>query len=153
MCVFFCEYFSSHSSRARARCELTGLGDSQVKGFLEFHQRTEDKPTTITGEISGLEPSSKHGLSIQVFGDLSDGFASMGGHFNPMGKNHGGPGDEERHVGSLGNIEADAEGVAKVLIEDKLVKLIGPYVSATLTKLPDFLLLSLIYAFLTLSLK
>ena len=39
-------------------------------------------------------------------------------------------GDEERHVGSLGNIEADAEGVAKILIEDKLVKLIGPYVSA-----------------------
>lgn len=33
---------------------------------------------------------------------------------------------EERHVGSLGNIEADAEGKANVFIEDKVVKLIGP---------------------------
>lgn len=43
-----------------------------------------------------------------------------------VGKNHGAPTVEERHVGSLGNIEADADGKATVFIEDKIVKLIGP---------------------------
>lgn len=51
----------------------------------------------------------------------------IGGHYNPFGKQHGAPEDEDRHVGSLGNIEVDAEGVAFIHIEDKLVKLIGPY--------------------------
>ena len=32
-----------------------------------------------------------------------------------------------RHVGDLGNIEADASGVAKFNIEDKLVKLSGEH--------------------------
>jgi len=34
--------------------------------------------------------------------------------------------DFYRHVGSLGNIEANAEGKAVIHVEDKLVKLIGP---------------------------
>ena len=114
---------------AKAICHLTALGESPIKGIIAFTQKTEDTPTAIMGEITGLTPGA-HGISIQIFGDLSQGFASMGGHFNPFGRNHGEPGDEERHVGSLGNITADVEGVAKFQIEDKLVKLIGPYVSA-----------------------
>jgi Cu-Zn family superoxide dismutase len=112
---------------AKATCHLTALGDSKVQGFIAFTQKTEDTPTAIIGEIIGLTPGP-HAISIQIFGDLSQGFASMGGHFNPFGRNHGEPGDEERHVGSLGNINADVEGRAKFAIEDKLVKLIGPYV-------------------------
>ncbi len=112
---------------AKATCHLTALGDSKVQGFIAFTQKTEDTPTAIIGEIVGLTPGP-HAISIQIFGDLSQGFASMGGHFNPFGRNHGEPGDEERHVGSLGNINADVEGRAKFAIEDKLVKLIGPYV-------------------------
>ena len=77
------------------------------------------------GEVTGLTPG-KHGLAIHVFGNLSRGFTTLGGHFNPFAKSHGGPGDETRHVGSLGNIEADDSGVAKVDISDNLVKLIGP---------------------------
>ena len=36
-----------------------------------------------------------------------------------------GPADEARHVGDLGNIEAGPDGLAKLHIEDNLVKLIG----------------------------
>ena len=44
-----------------------------------------------------------------------------------IGRNHGAPDDEERMVGDLGNIEADADGTANVNIEDRQVKLIGPH--------------------------
>ena len=52
---------------------------------------------------------------------------SAGPHYNPFGKNHGAPEDEERHVGDLGNIEAGADGVSEGTIVDRLIKLSGEY--------------------------
>lgn len=52
---------------------------------------------------------------------------SAGPHFNPFRKEHGGPTDEIRHVGDLGNIEADADGVAKVDITDDQLQLHGAH--------------------------
>ncbi len=79
----------------------------------------------LKGEVTGLAPG-RHAFAILVFGDLANPPASLGEHFNPHGKQHGSPDADERHVGSLGNIEANADGKAVVHIEDKLVKLIGP---------------------------
>merc|ERR1712039_520781 len=59
--------------------------------------------------------------------DFSNGCNSAGPHYNPHKKTHGAPGDEERHVGDLGNIEPNAEGVAKGEIVDKLIKLHGEF--------------------------
>ena len=61
-----------------------------------------------------------------VSGDLSNGCASAGSHFNPFNKNHGAPEDKERHVGDLGNIKSDSNGNAKFTLEDKLLSLNGP---------------------------
>merc|ERR1712107_170933 len=57
----------------------------------------------------------------------SNGCLSAGPHYNPFNKEHGGPDDEERHVGDLGNIDANAEGIAKGQIVDRLVKIEGEY--------------------------
>ena len=108
-----------------ARCCAVINGEG-LSGSLVFYQAQEEAPTTIDGQIKGLIPG-KHGIHIHVFGDFTDGFLSAGGIFNPFGRNHGAPEDEERMVGDLGNIEADEEGVAHVNIEDRLVKLIGPH--------------------------
>lgn len=89
-------------------------------------QESEDSPTVIKGKISGLS-KGKHAISVNVFGDLSEDGKMLGEHFNPFGKNHGAPSDDERHVGSLGNITAEDDKVAVVNFEDKCVKLIGPY--------------------------
>ena len=59
-------------------------------------------------------------------GDLSGGCLSAGAHFNPFNKDHGAPGDYERHVGDLGNIESDADGNAKFTLEDSQISLNGP---------------------------
>jgi Cu-Zn family superoxide dismutase len=97
----------------------------QISGYLKFQQASEDAPTTIAGELEGL-PEGKHAIAIHVFGNLSQGYPSLGPHFNPFGKTHGAPEDETRHVGSLGNITVTADGKANVNITDQLVKLIGP---------------------------
>lgn len=111
---------------ANCVCALQSDSGSSVQGILTLVQASEDGPTVISGELKGLAPG-KHGISINVYGDLSDGATSCGDIFNPFGQSHGLPGDENRKVGSLGNITAGDDGKAIVEIEDTLVKLLGPH--------------------------
>lgn len=107
-----------------ATTNLEAIGNSGVGGTLEFKQ--EGETVTITGEVTGLKPGM-HGFHVHEKGDLSDKETgkSAGGHFNPTEKQHGQPSDEDRHVGDLGNIEANDEGVATVEIEDDVIRLDG----------------------------
>eukprot|EP00795_Rhopilema_esculentum_P017227 gene17227-8780_t len=85
-----------------------------------------DEPVHITGEVTGLE-KGEHGFHIHEFGDYTNGCTSTGSHFNPFGKKHGAPEDEERHVGDLGNITAGDDNKATVDKTDRLIKLSGPH--------------------------
>jgi len=115
-----------------AKYELTILsvavlrGDSGISGVVTFEQSEEEHPTTITYEISGNTPNAERGFHVHTFGDNTNGCTSAGPHFNPFGKTHGAKSDENRHVGDLGNISTDENGLAKGTITDNLVKLIGP---------------------------
>lgn len=68
----------------------------------------------VQAEITGLAPG-QHGFHVHEFGDCSspDGL-STGGHFNPGKMEHGARTGDKRHVGDLGNIEANASGTARV---------------------------------------
>ncbi|CAN5274972.1 N/A [soil metagenome] len=80
----------------------------------------------VVAEISGLKPNTKHGFHVHEFGDCSDPKAeSAGGHFNPGGHDHGAPDASERHVGDLGNLEADGSGKARLDWTDKMMTLSG----------------------------
>ncbi|XP_074853177.1 superoxide dismutase [Cu-Zn] [Carettochelys insculpta] len=108
-------------STVKAVCVLRG--DGPVCGVINFKQDTG--PVEISGCIRGLT-EGKHGFHVHEFGDNTNGCISAGAHFNPYGKNHGGPQDEERHVGDLGNVTANKHGVAEVCIKDSLISLMGP---------------------------
>ncbi|MFH4977920.1 hypothetical protein AB6A40_004629 [Gnathostoma spinigerum] len=102
------------------------LKGDQVHGVVRLSQDTPDSPTILKGEIQGLTPG-KHGFHVHQYGDTTNGCISAGAHYNPFNKTHGGPSDETRHVGDLGNVEAGSDGVAKFEITDKLIHLQGPY--------------------------
>uniref|UniRef100_A0A6T5XRA2 Superoxide dismutase copper/zinc binding domain-containing protein n=1 Tax=Thalassionema nitzschioides TaxID=33649 RepID=A0A6T5XRA2_9STRA len=114
---------------AKAVCVLVTetSTSSGITGVLTLTQNSETDPTVIAGEVKGLAPGSVHGLSLNIYGDLSDGATSCGDVFNPFNGTHGLPGDPSRRVGSLGNVTAGADGRADVQITDELVKLIGPH--------------------------
>jgi hypothetical protein len=66
-------------------CTFQAEGNSGVSGALKLSQSSENGPTTLEGTIRGLTPGQKHGISLCVYGDLSDGGTSCGPAFNPFG--------------------------------------------------------------------
>ena len=58
---------------------------------------------------------------------MTDGCKTAGPHYNPHGKNHGGPDDEERHVGDMGNCVAGEDGKSHFELEDHLIHLSGEF--------------------------
>lgn len=67
---------------ASATCKIAG--ESGVAGVLRLSQSAAGAPTTIQGDVRGLTPG-KHGITVNVSGDLSEGAASTGDIFNPFG--------------------------------------------------------------------
>jgi len=97
----------------------------KIKGKVYFTQDLENDKVIIDINISGLNPNSKHGFHVHECGDMSDKCESMCAHFNPFNKNHGCPSSKERHVGDLGNLIADVNGIANYKQEDDVIKLEG----------------------------
>ncbi|WVZ00394.1 hypothetical protein V8G54_026463 [Vigna mungo] len=109
-------------------------GSSSVQGIVKLIQQ-DNGPTTVTVRVSGLVPGP-HGFHLHEYGDLTNGCLStgilkalvsiFGPHFNPKKFTHGAPEDKIRHAGDLGNIVANADGVAEATIVDNQIPLFGP---------------------------
>lgn len=97
-----------------ATATLIGLNGSGVSGTVRF--TTMGDGVRVKGDVYGLKPGL-HGIHIHEYGDCGapDG-KSAGEHFNPIGHPHGNAGDAS-HPGDLGNLEADANGVARLAID------------------------------------
>lgn len=108
----------------RAIAVLHPTENSKVAGTVTFTQAADGVQVSAT--VSGLAVG-KHGFHIHQFGDCSapDG-TSAGGHYNPDGNPHAGPYAQKRHMGDLGNLEADPSGRANYLRLDKILTLEGP---------------------------
>ncbi|XP_010267263.2 PREDICTED: superoxide dismutase [Cu-Zn], chloroplastic [Nelumbo nucifera] len=99
-------------------------GNSQAEGVVILTQE-DDGPTTVNVRVTGLTPGP-HGFHLHEYGDTTNGCISTGAHFNPNNMTHGAPEDEVRHAGDLGNIVANADGVAEAIIVDSQIPLTGP---------------------------
>src|SRR2546430_7823675 len=94
---------------------------NKVAGTITFTEEADG--VRIHAEITGLTPG-KHGFHVHEFGDCTAAdLSSAGAHFNPTNKPHAGPDDMQRHVGDMGNIEADASGGAKLDYVDHNISL------------------------------
>lgn len=90
-------------------------------GEVRFYK--VDTGVRVVASVSGLTPG-KHGFHLHEKGDCSAPDAmSAGGHYNPLGAPHGSPdaGRAARHLGDLGNLEADASGKASYDRVDSLL--------------------------------
>jgi Cu-Zn family superoxide dismutase len=98
--------------------------DKKISGTVRFIEDDKDN-VRIEIDLVGLRKNAHHGFHVHECGDMSLGCESMCAHFNPYGKNHGCPGEKERHVGDLGNLKTDANGCAKYVMYDDQIKLRG----------------------------
>lgn len=106
----------------KARCFLIPDNDSGVSGLVEFDQEDAKSPVKVKGKIYGA--TAIHGFHIHEFGNIKGGCMSTGNHYNPTNMTHGGPKDEERHNGDLGNVEAE-KNIINIEVSDSVISLFG----------------------------
>ena len=101
---------------------------NKLSGTVTFTEVADG--VQVRAEITGLAPGN-HGFHVHEFGDCSAADASSAGaHFNPTNKPHAGPDAPERHVGDMGNVEADASGKATLEYLDHQISLTNDQQSA-----------------------
>lgn len=104
---------------------LSPTEGNEARGIVTFEALGGDQ-VRVTARVSGLNPDAKHAIHVHEFGDISspDG-ARAGSHFNPHGTAHGLPGSGEKHPGDFGNLQADAEGNANLVLTVRDLSLVG----------------------------
>ena len=124
-------YITKIIQKAIAQAKL--CDSDKLIGYIHFEEYDNGK-TRIHAKLSQLPPGT-HAMHIHEFGNLTNGCESLGPHYNPFHKNHGGrtiiddSGKEvinpNRHVGDLGNIEVLNDGTVNIDITDPMIKLSG----------------------------
>jgi superoxide dismutase, Cu-Zn family len=109
------------SEPLKAVAVLHPTAGNKVSGTVTFTEVADG--VQVRAEITGLTPGN-HGFHVHELGDCSAPDASSAGaHFNPTHKPHGGPDAAERHVGDMGNVQADASGKATLEYLDHQISL------------------------------
>ena len=109
------------SAPLKAVAVLHPTAGNKVSGTVTLAEEADG--VKIRAEITGLTPGN-HGFHVHEFGDCSAADASSAGaHFNPTHKPHAGPDAPERHVGDMGNVQADASGKATLEYVDHQISL------------------------------
>jgi len=95
---------------------------NKVYGYVIFKESTRSNNILIEINLAGLKPG-KHGFHIHETGNLLDSCKGCKGHFNPFNQKHGGINSKIRHVGDLGNIIANDNGICQMKLRDNMISL------------------------------
>ncbi len=84
---------------------VVNSANSDVSGWVTFTRMNDG--VRVHAELSGLT-QGEHGFHIHQYGDCrADDYSSAGGHYNPANQEHDAPEDSTRHMGDMGNIQAE----------------------------------------------
>lgn len=111
----------------KAYAIINPVEGSETVGVISFME--VEGGVRIIADVAGLTPGL-HGFHVHEHGDCGGaGAEHAGGHFDPTHKPHGGPDSpiDQRHVGDLGNLDANEEGIAHYNRVDKVISLRGEY--------------------------
>lgn len=101
-----------------ASAVIEAKSGSAMKGLVLF--AVEGDTVTAMIEVTGAPPG-EHAVHIHEHGDCSsDDAMSAGGHWNPTMQDHGRWGVEPFHLGDIGNMTVDANGVGKIRLTTTL---------------------------------
>uniref|UniRef100_A0A183SQE5 Sod_Cu domain-containing protein n=1 Tax=Schistocephalus solidus TaxID=70667 RepID=A0A183SQE5_SCHSO len=118
-CSVFCLHFKDETKRAKAVFEGPYAG--------EFTLTQLSKGILINGCLRGFPPNGKHGFHVHEFGRLGNSCQDAGAHYNPLDMHHGGIQTPVRHIGDLGNLQSDANGVVCTNLHYPETDLTGKY--------------------------
>lgn len=96
----------------KLKCAVALLFDKKGKyhGSVVFKEIKKGGALNVYTYVSKI-PKGSYGFHIHEFGDMSNIWAekpeerSIGGHYNPTNKKHGGRNDKNAHMGDLGNMD------------------------------------------------
>ena len=127
LCIILCvmikiKYYKNNNKQIIAIANIKDMNG--INGNVLFYQKLDDT-VMIDIDLTGLPKNASLGFHIHEAGDITDGCKSACAHFNPFNTVHGGPNSYHRHVGDLGNIITNNNGVCKMKFTDHMIKLDG----------------------------
>ncbi len=109
-----------------AKCVLEPSENSTITGEVLFYQDSPTAPVTVKALVYGAK--SVHGFHIHELAPINGDCMSTKGHYNPLNMTHGGPADEIRHNGDLGNLRVEGQkSVIEVKFTDRVISLYGNF--------------------------
>lgn len=124
--LFLISCTSNLSTTKRATAIIYDLQKGHKLGNVDFHYN-EDNIVLISVNLKMI-PAGEHGFHIHENGDISNNGHNLGGHFNPLKVKHGNPQEGFKvHIGDLGNITANKNGIIKTKFTDIKLSLTGKY--------------------------
>ena len=104
-----------------ARADLLPTEGHTGHGTVTFELAPNRDAVIVNVSLFGLEPG-EHGFHVHENGSCEGPKAEgAGDHFNPTGAPHGAPDSPagQHHLGDLGNLTADGEGVIEDMLESR----------------------------------
>jgi Cu-Zn family superoxide dismutase len=83
----------------------------ESRGTAELWQ-DRDNVVHVDVQVTGI-PAGPHGIHFHATGQCEGSFASAGGHFNPLGRQHGLDNSAGPHAGDAPNFTASADGTGR----------------------------------------